>query len=399
MVLDTAAFDNSPASDFDPYVQNATSSPSQSSNGALHIDLSKASRPFPFLGPLLGFNQAQLVKMTSDVAREAPRIIARPLTQDEVDAVVTSVSKYAQVHSWIYANALIFAGFKAQSTRKEMGFPLGFPTGKIFKNLSINFDKFGPLTGPLSRAAWNTVRTTVWMAWWGLPAYIVGGVVGQMAMAQTQMADKRLKQFQQDMGSESSRARLNAAVQRRQSGLPQQPVTQTQQDDDGMNPQLGSETVLDKSEDRGRRGVEEFMRSSPKEPSPQSSTGEPQLEPSKYRFQSPDERSQALSAAEQSSNMNASGGSAWDRIRNQAGQNESAWDRVRRGSGQGEQQVGPDQWQSRDNVPLTDSFTFDERDEDRHLAKTEAQREFDQRVERERQGKDFSEGKGGGKKW
>jgi len=55
-------------------------------------------------------------------------------------------------------------------------------------------------------------------------------------------------------------------------------------------------------------------------------------------------------------------------------------------------------------VPRTDSFTFDEREEDRQLAKAEAQRDFDARIERERQGRDFAEGSrggggGGGGRW
>jgi hypothetical protein len=154
--------------------------------------------------------------------------------------------------------------------------------------------------------------------------------------------------------------------------------------------------TLDRSEDVGRRGVEEFMQSSPEEPSPHSSTGTVQMDPSNYRYRSQDSNT-SFSAPEQSTN--ASGGSAWDRIRNQAGQSESAWDRVRRQSGPSEQPSTPKVWQSRSNVPLTDSFTFDEREEDRQLAKAEAQKEFDARVERERQGKDFNDSRGSSGRW
>jgi hypothetical protein len=45
-----------------------------------------------------------------------------------------------------------------------------------------------------------------------------------------------------------------------------------------------------------------------------------------------------------------------------------------------------------------DSFSFSQGEEDKQLAKTEAQKEFDARLERERSGKDFDEGSGR-KRW
>jgi hypothetical protein len=38
-----------------------------------------------------------------------------------------------------------------------------------------------------------------------------------------------------------------------------------------------------------------------------------------------------------------------------------------------------------------DSYSFSNSDEERQLAKTEAQKEFDARIERERQGRDFDD--------
>jgi hypothetical protein len=43
-----------------------------------------------------------------------------------------------------------------------------------------------------------------------------------------------------------------------------------------------------------------------------------------------------------------------------------------------------------------DSFAFSTTEEDRQLARAEAQKKFDARVERERQGKDFNDS---GRKW
>ena len=401
MVLESA-FDDSPTSDYDPYASN-TDAPSQTPQrpGNLHVDLSQASRPFPFMGPLLGFNNKHLVKLISGIASNAPPILKRSLTQDEIDGSVAAVSKYLQVHSWIYCNALIVGGFRAQATKPTMTWP-GMNM-KFFKNVnfSVNYDMFGPLRGPLARAGWNAVRTTTWMAWWGLPAYILGGLAGQLAMAQISASDPRLKQFHADMQNEGAKQRLEQSVQRRKSGLPSDNMsTQESQygQSDDMSPQMETQTTLERGENVRSRGRDQYIRSSPKEPAPQSSTGERQMDDnSGYRYSSQDDAS-PFNAPEQSSLSSATGGSAWDRVRTQAGQRESAWDRVRRGGGSNGDQSSSSSWQSQSgggNQPLTDSFTFDQRDEDRQLARSEAQKDFNARLDRERQGKDFNDTKGG----
>lgn len=50
----------------------------------------------------------------------------------------------------------------------------------------------------------------------------------------------------------------------------------------------------------------------------------------------------------------------------------------------------------REDSTLGDSFTFAGSDEERQRAQVQAQREFDERIEKERQGKDFNDE---GKKW
>ncbi|KIW06796.1 uncharacterized protein PV09_02476 [Verruconis gallopava] len=397
MVLEAAFDDASPSSDFDTYSSGSGSS--QASN-AVQIDLSKASRPFPILGPLTGFGNRQLLKMTADIVRSAPRIIQRPLTQEEVDAVVASVSKYQQVHSWIYCNGLILGGLRAQSTRAAMEFPMK----KAFKSMSIDFNSFGPLKGPLSSAAWNAVRTTLWLAWYGLPAYVIGGVAGQVMMAQKQMSDERLKQFHRDMQSDIAKRRLGEVVHRRQQGLPTDPVQQSDgqvHDVEDMSPQFGSDATLNSSYDTVRRPSNDYVQPSSTNMSSEPVIGRPQIDQGRYQDQRQGELP-PLGTPEQQRAQISTAGSAWDRVRRQAGQTESAWERVRRqASGSGEPSSVPSsQWPPpRNSVPLTDSFTFDEREEDRQLAKSEAQQEFDARVERERQGKDFDDVRSSGRRW
>jgi hypothetical protein len=84
---------------------------------------------------------------------------------------------------------------------------------------------------------------------------------------------------------------------------------------------------------------------------------------------------------------------------------ESAWERIRRESAAGQQQSSTvprypvDKRQvGRQGVPPGDSFTFPATDEERQLAKQEAQKDFDARVEQERHGNDFEESSRG-KRW
>jgi hypothetical protein len=82
---------------------------------------------------------------------------------------------------------------------------------------------------------------------------------------------------------------------------------------------------------------------------------------------------------------------------------------VRQGAGRGRQsESGQSQEQSRgwagvreqaQSPTASDDFAFSKENEERSLARTEAQREFDARVERERRGGDFSSGSGNQKRW
>jgi hypothetical protein len=77
---------------------------------------------------------------------------------------------------------------------------------------------------------------------------------------------------------------------------------------------------------------------------------------------------------------------------------ESAWDRIRReaASGQSQSPSTPGYSAEKRQTPRQesapgDSFTFSATDEERQLAKQDAQKDFDARVERERQGRDFED--------
>ncbi|KAF8421597.1 hypothetical protein EV426DRAFT_192282 [Tirmania nivea] len=65
---------------------------------------------------------------------------------------------------------------------------------------------------------------------------------------------------------------------------------------------------------------------------------------------------------------------------------ESTWDRIRREKMQAENKVNPNLTSESRSGLKSDSFTFSEADRERQLAQAEAQRDFDARLERERNG-------------
>ena len=103
----------------------------------------------------------------------------------------------------------------------------------------------------------------------------------------------------------------------------------------------------------------------------------------------------------------AVGESAWDRIRRQAsgqpaGNRGSNWP-----AGQEQQAPRPGQraWRRdsqrhpRERPETGDSISYSKSEEERQLARAEAQKEFDDRVEQERRSGDFSSDNGDQKRW
>jgi hypothetical protein len=88
----------------------------------------------------------------------------------------------------------------------------------------------------------------------------------------------------------------------------------------------------------------------------------------------------------------------------QARPGESSWDRLRRGGApaplqkpqQQSRRAEPERREQREGSTLGDSYTFVEGDDERAMERQRAQQEFDARLERERQGRDFNDEN---KKW
>jgi hypothetical protein len=109
-----------------------------------------------------------------------------------------------------------------------------------------------------------------------------------------------------------------------------------------------------------------------------------------------------MSAPQQSDDdASPTGGMFQDDVQNPSKPTGSSWDRLRRGGAPAPIQKRPSPGtppyrEQRENSTLGDSFTFAGSDEERAKGQEQAQKEFNERIERERQGQDFNDE---GKRW
>lgn len=141
------------------------------------------------------------------------------------------------------------------------------------------------------------------------------------------------------------------------------------------------------------------MRTEERRAQPEAATGSPENRASTFQMEKVDRQPRSFADDYDDASPTGGGGamggggdggSVWERIRNQSatgGASAPSGSRGRSGIRQ-EQQEGS---------TTGDSFSFSSEEEQRSYAKEEAQREFDERVEKERRGGDFNSG--AGKSW
>ena len=200
--------------------------------------------------------------------------------------------------------------------------------------------------------------------------------------------DERLKEIRTAMIEFAQKMRSRLPVEQRRT-TQQRPVAKSKQEnwDDDMSPQAGnySQTDTGVSSESQMRTQKPYSRWDSTDSS-QSSFGVDKVSSQPHSFGG--EYDDASPTTKPASEPSRRGGSAWDRLRQQAveGKSQSSQSASNRFSSDGR---GTEREQR-------DSFTFSTVEEDRQLARAEAQKEFDARVEKERQGKDFNDSE---RKW
>lgn len=412
---DAFTSDSAPSSDADPYygdrnpTQLATRDPSYISintgtANAIHVRLDDLPRPWTFLGAAP--HPPQLGTAIAQSCQQAQQVLGRPMRQEELDALAFHAAKTVRVASFGVPAGMAIASLWAYRGMSTFRFP-GYTPGEKF-----NSDRFLAFKGRNAKIAWHMARFN---AYW-----IIGAVMGQIFFGSYALTlgtagramDPRLKELMETLQKQGknnglpgnrqidqtpgrregetldmARQRQRAQEAMRDNRARQQEARSSKAESGGddMSPtggafgseyvDLGSAAVSDTammSDDQARRQSEGLQR---QQEASYSRNREPQQSQAPVQSRQAPVRD-AFSTQEES--RPAQSGSAWERLRQQAVSGKSS----------PSTSASPSSNRARSDG---DDFTFSSRDEDKQLAKSEAQKEFDARIERERSGKDFDE--------
>lgn len=412
MVLEAASmsesYDASPDTP-DPYETNA-----QTTSLISEIERSRLPRPLPILGSLFGFNQSRIAELAGARLKLFPQLLGRDATQQERQAILYHESKGVAYVSYGMPLFCAWGLYRAYETRESYRWPLygsskssdGWWNGERIRIMGRNI-----LAGDTARMFVHANRAAAYTIW----AYAIGGIFIASFAATVytvgELRDPRLKDFNQARRAKSKLEWGETEPMKRskdptgQGNTSMTDLWTRHRKDigamDDASPSAGSEDYGGEAErlgggntgllsDAQMRTQETRQQASPRDSPTENRSSTFQMDKVARQPSSFDDSFGDASASTESNTGRIQGGSAWDRIRRQA-QNTSAespskgqsWSAIQK-----EQQQG---------ATTGDSFTFSSSDEDRHLAKGEAQDEFDARVERERQGGSFNESRG--KRW
>ncbi|KAL8905115.1 MAG: hypothetical protein Q9171_006796 [Xanthocarpia ochracea] len=389
----------------DPY---DTSSQTSTDTDFSYIDRSQLPHPFPIVGPLFGYTNPYLANLAASRLRYHTEAVGRSLSPKEMEAVVFHAYKSATISSIGMPIAFGFGMYRAYTTSENYRVPLwgdlkstgGWWDGQKLRIMGQTFAE-----GSNARSLMHSFRYSAY----GTVAVLFGGLIvnsyASTVAAVGELRDPRLKDFEQAIRTRSKVQIGDLEAMRTQRKDPTGQGNTTVSDLwkrhrkdigglDDASPSAGADGYGGEVERLGGSNTEIMtdsqMRLEEKrmQASPNDSPTENRA--STFRLDKVEKQPKDFNGTFDDASPTASGdvddaqgGNAWERIRRQA-QNPSSGNQrgQRRNRIKNEQQGGS---------AAGDSFTFSSDDEQRQLAKDEAQSEFDARVERERQGGSFNE--------
>lgn len=428
--------DNPTPSDNDPYA--SPSSPSLASGE--RFDPSAMPRPIPVLGTFIGFSQRALRFKAETTLKFAEKKLGRTMHPEEAQALAFHIYKLERTKSYYAAAGAAAGAYRWYVTMATYQYPFYKP-----KIESIDLHKFGPIKGPAANLARQTWRFGLYALLVGQMGNIIGQLIAQPIAAYETTIDPKLEQFSVELKAATARdekaneqrgkmideRRKDFEARRRQEGTggmtppyggrgqdrKQAPPAASGNYDD-MSPTAGNETWGSSAsssslgdfatEEQPRAQPDRFASSAPaarrqapyqsqwSSPSSSSSPFDDDASPTGGLFQSEATNPDSQSSSQPSSRP---GESSWDRLRRGAGpsasQGASQQERIQKfGSSR---QSGGEGAQNARGSTVGDDFAFAEGKEERDVERERAQREFDERLEKERRGGDFNEGSG--KRW
>ncbi|KAK6434927.1 hypothetical protein LTR95_008890 [Oleoguttula sp. CCFEE 5521] len=425
---DSFPSDAPPSSDLDPY---ASSSPT--SDGGTYttipitptqsITLNLSTLPHP-VGPL-GLPAPQPAILTSaiqDSCRFAAQVLNRPATQQEAEAFAYHSAKSFRIASFGAPVGTALAMYQCFRTRKVFRFPGYTPFKEGSRFTSERFFNFG---GRRALIMWHSSRALAYALLGSTLGSVFFGSYAISVSLVGRATDPRLKDFSdalkkmQQQGKSVREARAGMAKSASES---QEEMSTTQNETydmarqrrmaqntarygkerEEMMRQMAGESPTGGAFDSeyGAAEMDTGMMSDAQlsvqqtrqdeEYRATSTESAPSVQQATPMQQSPGPRATSSS----SSTSDPQSGGVWERLRREAAAGKSNAGTTTTGNRRPSNTVS----EQKQGSTLGDSFAFSDSNDDRQTSRAEAQREFDARMDQERQGKDFETGRGG-KKW
>lgn len=394
-------FDDNPSPSDDSY-----SSPSSSSS-TRRYDPSQCPQPIPILGPLVGFEANQMISRTEATIKFAELKIGRVVTHDEAQALASHLYQMEQTTSYCTAIGVGLGGWRCYQTAAVNRYPFFLP-----KAGNITPDKFLFLKGPLAQYSRHSWRACLYMFVAGEFGKLCGQVLARPTAARATANDPRMGKFTEELraaATSRNASQSRQGAEAREDGRFKTPAEQTGHNEPSApryRIMLPREAATPNQDSSPTAGNDSWSAAS--EGDFVSSSDAAQYSPQK---QEPSQRTQSSSSwgrqprPTEDDDASPTGGLFQDEVQSQSKPGESSWDRLRRG---GAPDTPPPVQRSpprRSDPPRreqrgdstrggsSDSFPFVGLGEDRNDAQAQAQQEFDARMQREREGKDFSDEK------
>ncbi|KAI9709560.1 MAG: hypothetical protein M1820_003320 [Bogoriella megaspora] len=403
MVLDDASpqegfVDDTPSTnDFDSYGVNVN--PNFPLLRRYNIDINKL--PQPVLLP--GNNTAKfnaLSRTFNDVLNHRMREVQRPLTQSEAEAVMYLEAKNLRTSTLGMPIFSLVGLARCYQTASTFRFPMYQPKPDKF---NPNSALFGTLKGVAARGLWHALRMSMYMGSIGfLGTFFLMAPYAANVRTAGYMTDPRLKQYNEDLKAvrrvKMDELMKNSGVQR--TGPMRQPPGRappqqgsSHEDGDDMSP-TSTDFNTDGSSgyysgDTGSMSDNEVRdRQGPVQPYPEPGAGYERAQNVRQdrgqgQGQGQDQYFDSEISPDSSAQNNKNSGSAWDRVRAQAAGARN------QGGSSNNSSAGRYSAAQSNRQESADDYSFSSAEEERELAKSEAQKQFDARIERERSGKDF----------
>ncbi|EHK49854.1 uncharacterized protein TrAtP1_007702 [Trichoderma atroviride] len=330
----------------------------------------------PFYAQLRGFGKAQTLALAESTVLSLAAVNNRAFEDQETQALTEHfLSSVHNLLAWKWAMTG-FAGYMAYRGRKTWRFPFFNP----------EFKRFSPIGGsPGLKFMWHSAR---FAAYYGT-LWVLGEPVFQganfMRQRREMEADPRLRALLHDGGAQGATLLGGNPEAREQIRDEWESAAQYE----NTNQQYRDA----ESEQKAPAAPTQSAWTSYRSPATPSAQPQPQQQQSdawdsSFTDDFDDASPVAPAARNRSDASNNSSGSAWDRIRQQAQyqpsqQNRKTWEKPQSGGGWGSEAESGAQYQG--SAPR-ESYSFSSADEEKNLAKGQAQQEFDRLLEREREG-------------